>query len=168
MEESQSEEKSHEIRLQTKIKLRKRELEQKIFQSRLNSSNKKLVNHEELPMEAIEEPKETNEGFLPLNKCFRHNYRYKRERRCWKCGKTGHYKNRCPQIRCWYCGIKGHSKKRCFKRDLRIAINALKRMKDDGTRDKKPQKNKIDDRYKELEFIEKDNEIYMSSKGIDL
>ena len=94
MEESQSEAKTLDIRIQTKIKLRRRELEQKIFQSRLNSSNKKLVNHGELPMEAIEEPKETNEGFLPLNKCFRHNHKHKRERRCWKYGKSGHYKNR--------------------------------------------------------------------------
>ena len=39
-------------------------------------------------------------------------------------------------------------------------------MKDDGIRDKKPQKNKMDDRYKELEFREKDNEICLPKESI--
>ena len=74
-------------------------------------------------------------------------------------------------MKCYYCGCQGQTKKRCFKRDLNLAIQALKKIREDQEQEKENPKKKnqtLNDRCKEVEFRQEGKRWIMSYMKMDL
>jgi len=160
-------------RMEYSLELRKRRIEAIISKSRFKSTSNQ--NQQFLLLEEEkEEPKKPEEGNLDLNQYKRYYYPRRRGKRCWRCKAWGHLKRNCPQIKCFYCGRQGHTKKRCFKRDLHMAIQVIKKIKQDQEqkqemlKPKKKQNQTLYDRCKIVEFRQEKNRWIMSYKGMDL
>ena len=131
-------------------------------------------NQAQLPLQldkVKEESSKPENGKLQLNQYKRFYYPKKKGKRCWKCKAWGNFKRNCPQIKCYYCDCQVHTKKRCFKRDLHLAIQALKKIKEDQEQEKENSKKKhqtLNDRCKEVEFRQEGKRWIMSCMKMDL
>ena len=145
---------SHQ-RIETKLKLRKDAVYKKLFDSRMNSSNKNQNQSNEMDFEEVEEEHEKHQkGYLPLDQ-YQKNYYSKAGKRCWYCKSWYHLKNSCPKMRCFYCGAKGHFKSKCFKYELHKMIQILKNIlfeKKQLIKEPKEKKETMIDRMKQVVF----------------
>ena len=130
-------------RQQAKLELRKKNINQILMEKRMFQAHQKELSQPieiEVPEVKEEIEVERRLGHLSLSKhC---NNKKKRQKKCWNCKSTKHFKERCPYLRCFFCHKKGHIKKVCFFKKLMEQIKWMENLKKKKEHKKKLKKKK--------------------------
>lgn len=153
-------------RRETKLKYRKKAIQEYLMKSRIHHINqvqKKIPDffaqeeqadinlnyqHEEDLKEELE-----MKGKLNLNQHY-HKHPKKDKKKCWFCKSNLHLKRTCPWIRCFYCKKYGHLKKDCFRRKVNFIFNReMERFM--NREEEKKNRKKLNKQKKEQKELEK-------------
>ena len=119
-------------RIETKLKLRKRTLDEILLSKRIPPSLPKdayIVTQTQFraPEDIEDKTNKKEEPSKQKGKINMSNYKYrtrKSKKRCWICKSPNH----CPKIKCFHCHKLGHVKEHCYKRKVDFIFNWLWKM----------------------------------------